>query len=61
MNDYDDVNYKGRGANLEAAFEDAWHHAKDEGAAPGTYTVQIEIEASNPIHSYIVIISPVGG
>jgi hypothetical protein len=52
--------WSGRGANLEAAFEDAWHNAKNAGASPGTYKVEISIETTNPIHTYIVIISPSG-
>ena len=60
MNDFDDRHFEGKGANLEAAFEAAWHEAKEDGAPPGRYTVEIEIETSNPIHSYIVIITPTG-
>ena len=58
--DYDDKRYEGRGGNLGAAFEAAWNTAKENGAPPGLYTVEIAIEASNPIHAYIVIIQPTG-
>lgn len=61
MDDYDDKPcYKGKGGNLGAAFENAWNTAKENGAPPGVYTVEIAIEAENPIRSYIVIISPGG-
>jgi len=57
MNDFDDDTYQGEGPSLQAAFEDAWHKAKEHGGPPGKYTAsKIAIEASNPIHSYIVII-----
>lgn len=58
MNDYDDKTYKGRGGNLGAAFENAWNAAKESGAPPGVYRVEIEIETENPIRGYIVIITP---
>jgi hypothetical protein len=61
MDDYDEKAYEGRGGNLGAAFEDAWNTAKATGAPPGLYTVEIAIEARNPIHSYIVVITPTGG
>ena len=45
------------GASLQKAIEDAWEKAKGDGAPEGTYVVQkIEIEATNPIHAYVVII-----
>ena len=59
-NDYDDKRYKGKGGNLGAAFENAWNTAKENGAPPGVYTVEIAIEAENPIRSYIVVICPGG-
>jgi hypothetical protein len=61
MGDYDDKSYHGRGGNLGAAFENAWNSAKESGAAPGEYTVEIRIETENPIRGYIVIITPNGG
>jgi hypothetical protein len=60
MDEYDDQRYKGRGGNLGAAFENAWNTAKENGAPPGVYKVEIAIEAENPIRGYIVIISPDG-
>lgn len=60
MEDYDDRSFEGRGGNLGAAFEDAWSNAKKNDAPPGLYTVEIAIEASNPIHTYIVVITPGG-
>lgn len=61
MSDYDDnKSYKGTGGNLGAAFENAWNTAKENGAPPGVYTVEISIEAENPIRGYIVVISPSG-
>ena len=54
--------WEGRGPDLHAAIEDAWHTAKKAGAGPGQFTVQaIAIEASNPIHSYVVVIGHGGG
>lgn len=58
MNDFDDKSYKGRGSNLGAAFEHAWNNAKEEGAPPGEYKVEISIETENPIRGYIVVITP---
>jgi hypothetical protein len=58
MDDYENRSYEGKGGNLGAAFENAWCAAKENGAPPGLYTVEIAIEASNPIHSYVVIITP---
>ncbi len=49
-----------RKEGLETAFDRAWEDAKAKGAQPGQYTVQIAIEAENPIHSYIVLIIPAG-
>lgn len=48
---------EGPDANLKAAFEDAWEKAKGKGPE-GTYDVAIQIEAKNPIHAYVVIITP---
>ncbi|MFL5960506.1 MAG: hypothetical protein ACJ75G_09600 [Gaiellaceae bacterium] len=60
MND-DDKRWKGQGEKLKDAFDDAWDKAKGNGAEPGKYVVErIEIETSNPIHSYSVIIVPAG-
>jgi hypothetical protein len=52
--------WRGRGHDLEAAIWDAWENAKEQGAGgeKATYKVEIAIEASNPIHSYIVLIFP---
>ena len=61
MSDYDDRSYKGSGGNLGAAFENAWNSAKEEGAQPGRYKVEIAIETENPIRGYIVVITPDGG
>jgi hypothetical protein len=58
--EHDEKSHKGTGSNLGAAFENAWNSAKENGAAPGVYTVQIAIEAENPIRGYIVIITPTG-
>lgn len=60
MRDDDDKGYEGRGGNLGAAFENAWNSAKENGAPPGRYTVEIAIEAENPIRSYIIVITPSG-
>jgi hypothetical protein len=57
----DDKRYKGTGGNLGAAFENAWNSAKENGAEPGVYSVEIAIEAENPIRGYIVVITPTGG
>lgn len=47
-------------ASLQCAIEDAWENAKKDHAS-GTFVVdRIEIEADNPIHAYIVVISPAG-
>lgn len=58
--DHDEKRYKGTGGNLGSAFENAWNAAKEQGAPPGTYKVEISIEAENPIRGYIVVISPDG-
>lgn len=60
MNDYDDKKYEGKGGNLGSAFEHAWDKAKEDGAPPGRYKVELMIEAENPIRGYIVIITPDG-
>jgi hypothetical protein len=53
----DDGRWEGRGANLMAAFEDAWHQAERSGKS-GRFTIEkIAFEANNPIHTYIVVIS----
>lgn len=57
MNDFDDNKWSGEGANLEAAFNQAWHNAKHAGAPAGTYQVSIAIETENPIRGYIVTIT----
>ena len=65
MNQGDGPPWKGKSegddASLQAAIEDAWEKAKGKHAAAGKYVVdRIEIETSNPIHAYIVLISPTG-
>jgi hypothetical protein len=51
--------YQGQGEKLHDALDDAWNKAKAKGAQPGRYQVEsIVVEASNPIHSYIVVIQP---
>ena len=61
MDDEYEQRWEGRGEHLHSAIEDAWNLAKRDGAEPGTYAVEaIAFEASNPIHSYIVIIGPNG-
>ncbi len=46
---------------LEAACENAWDNAKEDGDGRVDYKVEtIGFEAENPIHSYIVIITPDG-
>ena len=57
----DDSSYQGEGPSLEAAFEDAWQKAKGNHEPPGRYTARlVAVEATNPIHTYIVEISPTG-
>ena len=52
----------GTGETIEKAAEHAWENARAAGAKPGTYLIKkIEIEAVNPIRTYIVTIDPVGG
>jgi len=62
MNPAGGNSWKGRsqepGASLQKAIEAAWEAAKSAGADPGTFAVSIEIETKNPIHAYIVTISP---
>jgi hypothetical protein len=57
----------GRGPSLEEAAKAAWENAKKgdarhgfaaEPAPGGTYKLEIWVEASNPIHSYIVGLIP---
>jgi hypothetical protein len=52
--------WRGEGPNLEAALVAAWNNAKNGGAGPGTFKVEISIKTVNPIHSYIVILTPDG-
>lgn len=54
--------YRGRGADLHAALDDAWKRAKCEhGAQPGVYrVVEILVVTTNPISEYRVAIGPVG-
>ncbi|HZT84492.1 MAG TPA: hypothetical protein VE984_03620 [Gaiellaceae bacterium] len=48
---------EGPGANLQDAIVDAWDKAKGDEAPAGKYVVEsIEIETSNPIHAYVVVI-----
>jgi hypothetical protein len=62
MEDDYSARWEGRGADLHAALDDAWHNnALKAGAEPGRYVVEsIEIEVENPIRTYIVIITPTG-
>jgi hypothetical protein len=51
----------GTGETVEAAAAHAWENARAAGAKPGKYLVEkIEIEAVNPIRTYIVTIGPSG-
>ena len=50
----------GKGDTVEEAADHAWENARAHGAKPGRYEVKIEIEAENPIRSYIVTIVPTG-
>jgi hypothetical protein len=63
MSDIEKGRHKpGTGATLEEAAAHAWENARASGAKPGRYEVtKIEIEAENPIRSYIVTIAPPGG
>jgi len=51
--------------SIEAATEKAWENAKKSKSPPGqdrkNYKLHISIDASNPIHAYIVEINPTGG
>ena len=50
--------WHGQGKDIHAALEDAWEHAKYQGAKPGRYTVEsIEVECQNPISTYHVKIA----
>jgi hypothetical protein len=57
----DDQRWNGRGPSLEAAFEDAWHQAKQSGQSGRFIIDSIGFEASNPIHAYIVVIKHADG
>ena len=51
--------------SLDAALASAWANAQEDAKAKneragGEYKVDIFIEADNPIHTYSVVISPVG-
>jgi hypothetical protein len=50
----------GKGPNVEAAVWQAWENAKAdvEREERREYKVEFFIEASNPIHSYIAVITP---
>ena len=59
----------GRGKSIEEATKKAWDNAKKGQGAPGfaaerapagTYKLEIWIETTNPIRSYIVNILPTG-
>jgi hypothetical protein len=51
----------GKGDTVEEAAAHAWENARASGAKPGKYLVsKIEIEAENPIRTYIVTIEPGG-
>ena len=50
---------EGDDASLQAAIEDAWENAKGHHADAGWYVVdKIKVQTSNPIHTYVVLISP---
>ena len=52
---------EGDDASLQKAIEDAWENAKGHHAPAGWYVVdQIKVQTSNPIHAYVVVISPTG-
>ena len=51
---------EGDHASLQAAIEDAWHKAKEDKAPAGEYDVAIRIVTENPIHAYVVVITPTG-
>jgi hypothetical protein len=56
-----DERWEGQGASIQAACEDAWQQAKQSGKS-GRFTVETTgFEASNPIHTYIVVIGWSGG
>jgi hypothetical protein len=49
----------GNPATLEGAIADAWDNAKGKHADVGWYSVHdIKIQTTNPIHAYVVLISP---
>ncbi len=59
----------GRGKTIELAAANAWANAKKGAPAPGlaaekapagTYKLEIYAETENPIHGYIVTLSPTG-
>lgn len=55
------TNFRGNGKTLEAAIENAWEVAKDNGASPGDFRlVDIGFNAENPIREYSVVIGPLG-
>ena len=51
---------EGPDKSLEKALKDAWDQATKDHADPGVYDVDIKIETTNPIHAYIVILTPSG-
>jgi hypothetical protein len=56
-----ETTFHGAGKTLQEAFEDAWEHAKEKGAGPGTYrVVDMFFAAENPIREYGVVIAPGG-
>lgn len=57
----DGVKGKGQNEKLKEAFDAAWEDAKGKGALPGIYDAKIQVETKNPIHAYIVTISPPDG
>jgi hypothetical protein len=50
----------GSGDTIEEAAQKAWENAKNSSSPPGherkKYKLHISIDASNPIHAYIVVI-----
>ena len=49
----------GAPASLQDAIDDAWNNAKGKHAEAGWFVVDdIKIQTTNPIHAYVVLISP---
>jgi hypothetical protein len=52
--------WEGEGPDIDSAIKNAWDNAKNSPSPPGPnrkrYKLKFFIDASNPIHTYIVII-----